>query len=44
MDGQTGIFIHFSVMIPSIIVGVEEEKEVVVVVVVVVLSVLEDLN
>jgi hypothetical protein len=35
-----GSFIHFSVMISSIIVGVEEEKEVVVVV----LSVQEDLN
>jgi len=41
MAGQTGSFIHFSVMIPSIIVDVEEEKEVVVVVV---LSVQEDLN
>ena len=40
MAGQTGSFIHFSVMISSIIVGVKEEKEAVMVV----LSVQEDLN
>jgi hypothetical protein len=40
MAGQTGSFIHFSVMVSSIIVGVEEEKEVVVVV----LSIQEGLN
>jgi len=39
MAGQMGSFIHFSVMISSIIVGVQEEKGVVVV-----LSVQEDLN